>query len=1452
MMKRRIGTAWILAAFAFVSLATVSVAQVQHGTHPVVPAPSRTTVPATIPPLPMQTPRPLPTLLDINKSRYVGRVEPGTRVPLSRLPRRPFKSMMNTAIARQTLHGGHYHPFSASGASLTVTATAGCASGGTVGTIYNVGCQLSIQATNMNLWQAAGTDTYEYFVIAPNTPNVATAIATGAGCATVTWTGNTGPACSISPGTVLATQGVYQFLVYDTTQKVWVNSFFASAGQVFNIQVFADQFHTSEQYQFDTASSGAAYIYLTNVATSDHYVMTVQSTGVNAYCSYMSPAGSAALPVPNPRPTGGASGNSLLCNPTTANVTGVNAPGGSLSLTWAFNPQAEAGLYTVSVFDQTANGGAGAILGTVQVSLTAGGGSLLLTGNTTGRNASPAPFGATGTSLLAWDASTDQSVGGVIALTQQVLSPSKYQWTITDPNGQVVSTPAAVTTASNGTLTNPFVFSGYTIPMNAPGQYPTSVWGLQLYDVTHNSVTATQAFQIVGYHATTDFVIGGVVSPTLNFSGLNLQHVTADLKITNDSNLVYGVGDSFSGIEFTEGANAAFSAFKPPAGWAGGGFVAGVTTSLTSTTGNVCNTGSGCSESVTDSNGGAWTFTNYCSAANSNNPSAASPWDQCVFTLLPVASGTVLPPGASIDVPNLYWSAQIVGGFPCFSTPCAGITTILPTHGLSWSTSSNGANPIAWTPVSFGGIDTGLTLAGNLRFDYQGSRTGTTPTCTNNTYVPNGTQGQSPWLEPHFFQPSFTRADYQTSTPFTLSAPRCAVAAFFITNESTPNGATSDFVNGGAGFPEILIGFPSNIPASQVVVDTLSTATWTKVTCPTAVGSTFACFNGPTINPKGQAGSTSTIFLDMPLTISSFPFQEMTAQAYSSDDVYIPLTNDAGAANSAITAYGYNGASTTSIDSLEIGAFSLNANLMTAAFTPGTVGSGQNPTPVTIVASNASTAADPNPDAIDEIVLEQGTNTAWTISAGSTVTGPTGWALQNTHVAGTKLDYYFGICAAQAGAPTTSGPPQTTGTLVPLTAPYPSPPPCTPAQEANALKPGQSVTINANLVTAGGIAAGSYPFTMYAHGANTGGWTALKSFNLISQSESASVGFQSVGATCPGTTVPTNSLPTIGTASNCFVYTFKNTSSATNIVKADLTIPAFDINGLAATSWTLTGGSPTTNVRIGTITGGVFATAGLPAGCTLSVPNTFQAAAGSSNGQIEVNGCTGFSPGKTLAIEFQATSPGQQADTYQFPSTIDALTTSPNWIGDDQVQESFSVGLTIAVNPSNPGPGGSTPVVSCPTCGFAGSLIDFGVIGNGASQTGTNVVRATVIYNGPTTGTHWTLTVNVTGSNPACTGPAPANCNAAGSTIPFELLTSADKTIAAGGHSNTKCGTITPTQLTLAAVPTSASPMTLSTGTETSCAAPNYYWDTIQNYVVQIGTESTHAQTVTVLYTLIP
>jgi hypothetical protein len=92
---------------------------------------------------------------------------------------------------------------SATGATLTVTAPT-CASSGTNGSVFNVGCQLSIVANNMTDWTASA-DTYEYFVVTPSITNTATAIPT-TGCNPNPWTGNTGTTCS-SASTTLSIQG---------------------------------------------------------------------------------------------------------------------------------------------------------------------------------------------------------------------------------------------------------------------------------------------------------------------------------------------------------------------------------------------------------------------------------------------------------------------------------------------------------------------------------------------------------------------------------------------------------------------------------------------------------------------------------------------------------------------------------------------------------------------------------------------------------------------------------------------------------------------------------------------------------------------------------------------------------------------------------------------------------------------------------------------------------------------------------------------------------------------------------------------------------------------------------------------------------------------------------------------------------------------------------------------
>jgi hypothetical protein len=131
----------------------------------------------------------------------------------------------------------------------------------------------------------------------------------------------------------------------------------------FPFAVYADAAHQQEQCQFSVASNATAYVLMQNVATSGNYVMFVQWAGANSFCTYLAPPGHSALP-PH---TGG---NSALCNVTRRNVSGVSAPGGDVSFSWVIKPSLKPGLYTVGIYDQNANGGVGAVLATIQVTLT--------------------------------------------------------------------------------------------------------------------------------------------------------------------------------------------------------------------------------------------------------------------------------------------------------------------------------------------------------------------------------------------------------------------------------------------------------------------------------------------------------------------------------------------------------------------------------------------------------------------------------------------------------------------------------------------------------------------------------------------------------------------------------------------------------------------------------------------------------------------------------------------------------------------------------------------------------------------------------------------------------------------------------------------------------------------------------------------------------------------------
>ncbi|HXW77027.1 MAG TPA: hypothetical protein VEJ20_06415, partial [Candidatus Eremiobacteraceae bacterium] len=544
----------------------------------------------------------------------------------------------------------------------------------------------------------------------------------------------------------------------------------------------------------------------------------------------------------------------------------------------------------------------------------------------------------------------------------------------------------------------------------------------------------------------------------------------------------------------------------------------------------------------------------------------------------------------------------------------------------------------------------------------------------------------------------------------------------------------------------------------------------------------------------------------------------------------------------------------------------LNGGLMSSAFTPNTAGSGiSNPT-LTISVQNATTAADPNPDALDAVVIEErgsspegtaayavngtptmvradGTSWSWL----GTV-GPGGTSPANT------IDYWFGVGASCGSNWDTlaGGPPNPAGITTPLTSQYTLLQTCGASAEAKSLwndsgHSGATITLSLK----GPLSAGTHTFYMYGHGANGGGWSSPKSFTLNVTSESGSAGFYSIGsgATCPGTDVATNSQPIINGTPNCFVYEITNTSSSASVGTVNITLPAYDISGVAANSWALVGSPITTNIKVGTISAGAFTTTGAPAGCAVNAANTVNPNPGVSNGLIQISGCTGLTSGKILAVEFQASSPPVQGDTYSFPSVLDPsganVATGAAWIGDQTVQTQASIGLSVVVAPlSNPGPGGSTPTSSCSQCAFSGTTIDFGTIGSGGSVTATDVARATVIYAGACTSScsSWQLQVYGSGSAQAI----------------GEVSTGIDTTNSTSGlTASTQTGCNPYTSNCLFALPSTSTQIMsgpeqtrASNCSNQSGGAEPYCYDTINDFKIAVGADQA-GHIVTIVYTLI-
>ncbi len=1370
----------------------------------------------------------------------LAKLKAGQKVALSCLPALPLKSSVNTATPKATLKGGRYHPLAATGATIDLTAAANC---GSTGALYSVGCSLTWKATNNGDWSTS--DQYEDYYVPP-TATTATLVSAGP------YAYNAATAHT----TTLSAAGTYAFFVYDTTAQVIISIVYVNAGQSFTIGIYQDPYHTQASYQYNVNTSSAAYIYLPNVSTNDTYVVYIMSTSVNSFCVYVTPNSTPAPASPSPYPSGAP--NSLICNP--ANSPGISAPSGQLSLTWQLSESYPAGTYSVVVYDKTA----GQTLGQVQVSLTGFQQYGFLLYGTPAPAPSPANPTVSTATLFAWDSANDQSTGGIVADVPNQVGGT-YRMTASDPDGQVVyvattnTIPGTCTLTNNNsstcTATGTFQFSAASPTLNSPGTYPNNIWTMQLYNTGTNTVEASQAFELMGYSMQTQFVLNGVDTNTLTFNlGTPSAAVPASMIFTNTANLNYpNAPDPIEGIEYTSGPAATLAGtFTPP-----GNTGYGVTMTLGSCTG-AYNSAGGCSETVTDSSGNSWTLTDHCNTAT---PQTATLTGQCVLKFVPSNNVTLLP-GGSITVSGMNFYADGGSGtWSCYDIPCNTATSILPADGLAWS--STGATSPAWTPVYYG--SSGSALVGTSNAHYIGSAT--FPGNTSRNAVAEATNPPTvPWINTHFYPAEFAQGEYQNSSPFAIATGREDI---LVINLSACSGTAAPAPScGGAsgqGLGEIAITFPTNIDATQITVDPSEPKTPTgggatqgyytisstgNNACWDTLGTNALCFNpaGGTYNGTGNrgdvgigVGNQGQIWLDVPASQASYIAQELQVESWSTSELTWTTLPADGHTETAVVGGAVAG---TPVDSLSIQGLSLNSNLMAAQFDPSTVSPGATTTSYSLAYTNTTFAADANPDPVDAIVLEQATSSGWNLTAPTfTGTGSGGWAnLSGTgyNVAGNDLEYWFGVCTNEYTNHTTAGPPQPpTGPTNPTAAQTALGAACTAAQEQDAIAAGGSLTINFTLAN---TTTGTQTFYLYAHGANGGGWSAPKTVTVTSSSKTASVKFYSVAsgatdASCDTTSnVATNTVAQVSKSPNCFIYEVSNTSATgTDIGTVDISLPAFDINGLATDSgdWNLVGSPVTQYVVLGTISGGLFKTTGIPAGCAISVANTYDPVSGSTPGQIQVSGCTGFAPTGNIAVEFVADTPSTESDSYLFPSTIDGVTAGLAWTGSDEVSVAFSLGLAISVDPSNPGPGNSHPNVVCnpAQCTFSGETVNFGEFAANTTITGTDVVRATVVYEGST----------VAASCPAGAGTVANTWQlqvAASANATTELSTSVDETNSTSGLTyGTGVGTyFSPT----------AAVTTLACGNYTA----NSDFDVLQNFEVQNGADVTGHQ-VTITYTLI-
>ncbi|HEY8320569.1 MAG TPA: hypothetical protein VIG46_02090 [Candidatus Baltobacteraceae bacterium] len=886
-------------------------------------------------------------------------------------------------------------------------------------------------------------------------------------------------------------------------------------------------------------------------------------------------------------------------------------------------------------------------------------------------------------------------------------------------------------------------------------------------------------FSAALYNTTTKAIFASQAFRLLGYNSSTFFHTSSDLSALQ----VPAGGSTVSTLKLLNSSDSNYGASNgdPFAGIAfttGNDFAAtagqgnGVEMALSGFTLAQCaRSAGGCSTSVTDSAGVLWTVRDYCSDVTANTTS------ECYVVALPASAGGSLASGAYINIPGVTFYGAT--GYTC--TACTGSTSELPLDGVQWSRIDA---PEAWNPVYFN--NGSAAISGTAHLSLIGAIT------------PSGrfTAGL-PTL--HLYPSRFGQALYHTNSPYVVTSAYSNIIGLTIHNTSTT--ATITQIALAQPGP-----FASNYTLQNVGVDSTSSANWSLSVGCNGLSNAYLCLTGRS-GHKIAAGASETIGIDENTTPTSYPYTDWIVLSQAPFSFAIPAD---GTANVPVSS------PSLVVDTLAEAAYSLDSSYMSASFSPGSAGTG-GISAETVTVQNTSMSADPFPDYVDEIVIEMPNTLSL---SGNPTTSTTGWSYLGTRANGSFTDFYFGVCAGQFVAGAT--PPAT----VPLTAVATAVPQCTNAQESNSLSPGSSFSGLLNLQNLN--TAGNYTFTMWAHGADGNAWSASKNFTLPVTTVSASAGFSNAGTYGAPPAVATNTVPTIGgnsspTFGNSYKYTIKNTSQATAITTAAITVPGLDVNSVNATDssgnfWKITA-APTLSYS---------------GGATLcSITSYTNATAAGANGSINIGGvgCS-IAAGQTMTVSFSAIGPQSQNDEYAWPTTINAgaATAGETWLGDSRIKVVLSIGLNVVVNPSNPGPGGSTPSISCPGCSFSGSTADFGTVGSSSTAAFLDTVRASVYITSATT-VNWTLSVS-TNVNPANSTGTPTN----------ELQTSVD------GANSTQGAGIVVDQAAYAVVPLAGSLQVAHGASVTSRTLP---YDVLQNFKISMGTESVTANIATLTYTLV-